>query len=320
MSVNKRVIVTGAGGFLGSHIAHYLGDAGHTIAAVGRFSATSSFNSLYPNLWKLCGMTLPDTRLVDVVKEFKPELLVHCAGTASVADSVHDPYGDFQRTVEVCAFTLETVRKYAPDCRFVLLSSASVYGNPEILPIDEAAALRPVSPYGYHKMMCETLVEEYAALHDLKTVVLRIFSAYGERLQRQVVFDICNKFNDPDVACVELFGTGRESRDFIHAQDIARAIECIHEADATGIFNIASGHQTTIAELADIISGLFGGDKTISFNGIVRSGDPLNWQASMEKMTAIGFRSSMELDQGLARYVAWFNDKNGGNDSSCLAI
>lgn len=309
-----HVVITGAGGFLGSHIAHYFGEKGYSIAAVGRFNATAAFTGSYPNLSKFCGMTLPDTRFADVIREFQPELLVHCAGTSSVANSVHDPYGDFQRTVEVCAFALESVRRYAPACRFILLSSASVYGNPEKLPIDEESPLRPVSPYGYHKMLCETLVEEYASLHGLKTVILRIFSAYGERLQQQVVHDICGKFSDPDVSSVELFGTGRESRDFIYAFDIARAIHCINEADGSGIFNLASGVQTTIAELTGIIEGLFGNGKPVRFNGETRHGDPLNWQAAMGKIEALGFSRSVELHEGLARYVAWFKSLHENGD------
>lgn len=302
----ERILVTGAGGFLGSHIAHYFGNLGCIVAPVGRLAATPSSALSYPNLWKLCGMTLPDHAFHSVVADFRPTLLVHCAGTASVADSVRAPYDDFRKTVEVCAFTLETIRLLAPDCRFVLLSSASVYGNPEKIPIPESAPLHPISPYGYHKMLCETLTLEHAALYGMKTAILRIFSAYGERLERQVVHDICRKCADPEVHEVELFGTGCESRDFIHAVDVARAIETIHSRDASGVFNAAAGIQTTISNLARNIARHFGNGKRISFNGEIRHGDPLNWEADIRKLTDLGYRSSIELDEGLARYVDWF--------------
>lgn len=304
--LTERILITGAGGFLGSHIAHHFGAQGHSVAALGRFASTPASALSYPNLWKLCGMTLPDQAFHAIVSAFQPTLLVHCAGTASVIDSVREPYTDFQKTVEVCAFTLETVRTLAPSCRFVLVSSASVYGNPESLPITEDAPQRPASPYGYHKMLSETLAEEYATLHGVKVAILRLFSAYGERLQRQVVHDICCKYSDPATEAVELFGTGHESRDFIHARDVARSIDCIHRNDAVGVFNVAAGVQTSIAELAGNIGELFGSRKPLNFNGQVRQGDPLNWQASIDKIASLGFSQGVGLESGLARYIDWF--------------
>jgi UDP-glucose 4-epimerase len=144
--MTERVLVTGAGGFLGSHICHYMGRQGHIIAAVGRFSLLPEMLEFYPNLWKLCGMSLPDESFVQVVREFQPTLLIHCAGVASVPESVQNPHKHFQRTVDICAFTLDTVRQNAPECRFVLMSSAAVYGNPKSLPIDENTDCRPISP------------------------------------------------------------------------------------------------------------------------------------------------------------------------------
>jgi nucleoside-diphosphate-sugar epimerase len=222
---------------------------------------------------------------------------------------VQNPYNDFRQTVEVCAFVLEAIRTCAPKCRFVLLSSASVYGNPVALPIHETSPTAPVSPYGYHKLLCETLVEEYAVLHGVKTAVLRIFSAYGERQSKQVIYDICQKNIDSESFSVELFGTGKESRDFIHAQDIAHAIECIYESEVTGTFNVASGVQTTIEELLHILEQLFGNSKKVVFSRNVRQGDPLNWQASIKKLESIGFCQSVELSQGLAEYVTWFQSQ-----------
>lgn len=125
MTVDQRTIITGAGGFLGSHIARHLGKRGHRVAAVGRFVASPEIIST-PNLSNFYGMTLPDRRFEDAVREFQPNLVVHCAGTASVADSVNAPYVDFHKTAEVSAFVLETLRTLTPGCHFILLSSAAL--------------------------------------------------------------------------------------------------------------------------------------------------------------------------------------------------
>lgn len=309
--MTNRVIVTGAGGFLGSHIANYFCGNGYRVAAVGRCNA-ASIDSSYSNFPRLYGMTLPDARFVAAVKEFKPDLVVHCAGTASVGESVHDPYGDFQRMVDVCAFTLETLRTCSPGSHFCLLSSAAVYGNPLHLPVSEHDLCKPVSSYGYHKLLCETLAEEYAKLHGLKVTVLRIFSAYGERLWKQVIHDLCYKFLRDEFRSAELFGSGEESRDFIHAVDVARAIHCLYENGSDGIYNVASGNQTTIKALAALIQLKLGSRKDIVFTGVNRAGDPLYWQANVSKLQSVGYRQSISLPEGIERYCEWFKNTYAG--------
>lgn len=274
------------------------------MVAVGRFSGAASFSR--SSEARIVGMTLPDRRFVDAVRAYRPSLLVHCAGTASVPDSVAEPYVDFQRTVDVCAFVLETLRTEAPKCHFVLLSSAAVYGNPESQPITEAAPTKPVSPYGYHKMICELLAREASELHGLKTSVLRIFSAYGERQRKQVVFDMFRKFTSPGNVPVEIIGTGAETRDFVHANDVAKCVETIAEQRAFGTFNIASGLATSIADLAELVARTIGSRKEIKFSGERRMGDPVTWCADVQKLADVGFRSQIPLDQGLATFAQWF--------------
>ena len=304
--MQQRILVTGAGGFLGSHICHHFGSLGYTVAAVGRFSTTFMRASLYPNLWRLCGMTLPDSSFISVVKEFKPDLVVHAAGTASVGDSVKEPYRDFQKTAEVCAFTLETVRTQAPGARFVLLSSASVYGNPPFLPITEQAECQPVSPYGFHKRICEILTEEYASLHGVGCCILRIFSAYGERMHRQVLFDLCTKFCMPGEKRVVVHGTGDETRDFIHATDLAKAVEWVQVKNAEGVFNVGSGVQTSVKQVVEYLEDFFGRQKVLTYDGAVRPGDASHWQADISKLEALGFEPQVELGSGIKGFCKWF--------------
>jgi len=114
-----------------------------------------------------------------------------------------------------------------------------------------------------------------------------------------------NKFIDPSLEKVEIIGTGEETRDFIHAVDIARSIECLCDNNATGVFNIASGKQIRIADLANMIQQIVGSSKEIYYTGHTRPGDPLYWQADIEKIRKIGFEDSISLEQGLRDYYSW---------------
>src|SRR5689334_24629851 len=105
--------------------------------------------------------------LVNVIREFGPDVVVNASGTASVGASVEDPLHDFQGSVQTCADVLEAVRRSGSRPLVVIPSSAAVYGNPASLPISEDAELRPISPYGFHKAACELLAREYAECFGL---------------------------------------------------------------------------------------------------------------------------------------------------------
>ena len=304
-----RVLITGAGGFLGRHITHYLHKRGYTVAGLGRFVKGIRPSQLKEGIDSY-GMTLPDEALSRVLKDFSPDAVVHCASTASVPDSVNDPLMDFRGSVAVCAQTLDTIRKISPSTRFIFLSSAAVYGNPTNIPVPETASCAPISPYGFDKRMCELLVQEYSDIYGISSAVLRIFSAYGQFLQRQVIHDLCLKFSANE-QIVDVLGTGNESRDFIHAWDVAQAVECIITSDATGIFNVASGEETSISKLIGLLGSLFANGKTIRFSGDVREGDPLRWQANIDRISLLGFNPSITLTDGLITYHRWFISRGG---------
>jgi UDP-glucose 4-epimerase len=303
----ERILVTGGGGFLGSHICHYFGQRGHSFAAIDRVPAPTETADIYPNLSHFHTMPLPDKRFIAILQEFQPSLLIHCAGSASVPYSMEHPYEDFQQAAGVTSFLLETLRTSLPSCRFVFLSSAAVYGNPQQLPIAEKTPCRPISPYGYHKYICELLCREYESMYGVKSFVLRIFSAYGERLRKQVVFDLCRKFSDPSLKIVEVYGTGNETRDFIHARDIAQAIDRIHAGEASGVFNVAAGIQTRISEVSEMIRDCFHSTKEIVYSGATRPGDPLYWQADISRLSSLGFRQEIPLQEGIMNYCRWFD-------------
>jgi UDP-glucose 4-epimerase len=298
--MSQRVLITGIGGFLGGYVAAECARRGWQVFGLDAMAARRLPEGVIFRQGQL-----PGPEIVESLREWQPTALIHCAGRASVPQSFADPGGDFQHGVVLTFSMLEALRRHAPGCRFVLLSSAAVYGDPESLPVCETSRVRPLSPYGYHKRQCELLVEEYAALHGIRGVSARVFSAYGPGLRRQVVWDICSRsLREGRLA---LKGTGCESRDFIHAADVASALVCLIErADARGeTINVAAGRETTIAELASLLLEYLRLPFAPEFDGVLPGGDPANWRADIARLSALGFKPSVSLEAGLAETAAW---------------
>ena len=301
MTAASRVLVTGAGGFIGRHICEL---------ARGRGAAVYGFDlldvpptELEPGHYSKNSDHPED--LAHFVENVRPEICIHAAGRASVTDSIEDPAIDFRAGPVLTFELLEALRKKAPNCRFLLLSSAAVYGNPQALPVTETQTPSPISPYGFHKLQCELLCREFTRVYDLRTSIVRIFSAYGEGLRRQVLWDICRQLATN--GAVMLRGTGHETRDFLHVADVADGVLLVAERArmAGEVYNLASGRQTSVREIALIAAAALERETTPNFDGVVPQGDPLNWQADITQIEALGFEPKIALETGVRAYAGW---------------
>jgi UDP-glucose 4-epimerase len=300
--VSGKMLLTGAGGFIGGYVATEFRERGWYVLgvdllsadAMGRFSGHA-----YQQL------DVGDNRIGELLAAERPDACVHCAGSASVPMSMQAPLHDFRANVLMTAQLLDALRDHAPACRFVHLSSAAVYGSPAALPIDESTPRSPISAYGFHKLMAEQLCEEYAALHGVPTASARVFSAYGPGLRRQVLWDLCGKLLGEGEVLLQ--GTGKESRDFIHAADIARALAAIVErAEFKGeAYNVASGSETAISELGARLATTLRSTKRIKFDGVLPAGVPSRWRADIGRLRALGFAPAFAIDQGVSEFASW---------------
>lgn len=313
MSTNQpqTVLITGASGFLGTYMGDACAAAGHRLIGVDLRAP------LRPQIWhRFITASCETTPLGDILQKENVQVIYHLAGGASVPASVENPLADFAALLPGTMALVEAMLKRKPDTRLVLFSSAAVYGNPESLPITEDTPLKPISPYGIHKVVVETLLQYYARAFGLRMAAMRIFSAFGPGLRKQLIWDVSQRALAAAARGekqITLFGTGAETRDFIHATDIARAAMLVaarSEAKAFEIFNVASGCETRIADVArELVKGL-GLDIEVKFDGKVRAGDPVNWRADISRLVKLGFRNSITVEQGLAEVGAWV--KNGG--------
>lgn len=303
------VVVTGASGFLGSYIGRLFSSEGWRVVGIDRswrrelgdLLSTTGCSELHA-----VDVLDPEARLI--LGRVAPDVLVHAAGPASVAGSFQDPAMDFRDSVQATAVLLEGVRVEAPQCRFVYLSSAAVYGDQSADPLNESSAPSPLSPYGYSKLLAEVLCREYFQMYGLATVAVRIFSAYGPGLRRQVLWDLLQRHElaEGDV-CVH--GTGDERRDFIHALDVARAIAIVAKyGESGGVYNVGSGRSVTIRDLVAILREELGSAKPWRFVGGTTTGYPRVLEADTNRLSGLGFKPTFELRAGIKEYVAWARD------------
>jgi len=303
--MKKKALVIGAPGFIGRFICKEFARAGYAVVGVG---LESPENASLERLEHYYSLVLPTDgkELAKIVEEHKPVVCIHSAGSASVPLSMKDPREDFRAGVDVTFELLDSLRTHSPLTRFVFLSSAAVYGNPTQRPISETSLLHPISPYGYHKRISEELCQEFTQVFSVPTTIVRIFSAYGPGLRRQVVWDLAGKMLRGER--VVLQGTGNESRDFIHVKDISRAVLCLSEKAKfqAETYNLASGQETRISELAELLLELIKPVSPLEYDGIVPDGVPQNWCADISRLEKLGFSPSIELKDGLRQFVSWF--------------
>ena len=291
-----KILIIGSKGFIGSHCVDYFSKE-HEVWGC---DVVLDYNT--PNYISIDSV---DSDFLGIFEQHQYDVCINCSGAANVPFSLEKPFTDFKLNTLNIFKLLEAIRKHAPKCKFITMSSAAVYGNPESLPIKECQAIKPVSPYGYHKVMAEMICEEYSRFWNIQTCCLRIFSAYGPGLKKQLFWDLYHKIVNDD--CPTLWGTGRESRDFINISDIVKIIElAIRYSSFNGeVVNVANGKQIKISEIAEIVRRACGTEKVIRFNGAERKGDPINWEADISIINSWGYKPSVDLETGINRYLRW---------------
>lgn len=289
----------GSEGFIGSYLVKYFLNLGYSVSGCDLKEISNTRYS-----YKKVSIFSPEFEKVFKNQEF--DVCINASGSGNVAFSVADPLSDFEVNTFSVAKVLNTLIRLKTTCKYIHISSAAVYGNPKYLPVNEFDEMVPVSPYGYHKFMSELLCKEFHFFYNVPIVILRPFSVYGNGLNKQLLWDICEKINAAD--SITLYGTGNESRDFVHISDLCELVSIIISKSLFNgdIYNVASGVETTIRQIADIFEYSFQNKKKILFSGKSKIGDPINWKADISKINQLGFRPNVSLEKGIKDYIDWY--------------
>jgi len=280
-----KVLVTGGAGFLGSRLVEENVRIGNQVEV---WDLCEKETAKYP----IFGIDMNDEELVmERLQDFQPDIIFHCAGSADVRVSVEMPKLDFERNVCITHNLLFGLHKLnMHTTRLIFLSSAAVYGNPISLPIKENMELNPLSPYALHKAMCENVCTYFRKNYGIDVRIARIFSAYGNGLKKQIFWDMYQKILKTGE--LNMFGTGRESRDYIHVEDLANAHRLALEKLGTynGCINLGTGIGTSVKEIIIAAEDVSGkkcpieyvarrpGDPARLFANNTKAKEVLNWQ------------------------------------------
>jgi len=300
---NKKILVTGGAGFIGSNIASALVSE-NDVCILDNLSSGSRSN--IPE-----GATLieGDIRNDDDLDRATTDvdIIFHQAALISVEESVEKPELTHEVNVSATVKLLERAREES--ARFVFASSAAVYGHPSGVPIAEDASTDPMSPYGLSKLAAEQYVQLYVDLYDLSAVILRYFNVYGPGQMSSdysaVISVFAKQAANHEPITVE--GDGSQTRDFIHVQDIVQSNLLAASDDTTGVFNVGTGVSVSIRELAEIIRDVSGKESEI-IHVDERPDDINRSRADISLISEeLGFEPSVPLASGLEEIVIGAN-------------
>lgn len=308
---NSSVLVTGGAGFIGSHLTEEFVRRGSSVTVIDNFSTGYRQNlAAVAERVDLREINLVQNDLRPLLKERNFDLIVHTVANANVPASVENPKMDFEKNAVATFNLLEAVRECIPQARILHTSSAAIYGQGSETPTREDFTTVPVSPYGVSKLASENYASIYAMLYGLRTATLRLFPVFGERLRKQVVYDLMSKIHHNSE---ELFiqGDGKQVRDFNHVANVVEAYFTIAEnGELRGeAYNIASDETVTIHQLAEMICERMRVDPRFVFGGEARAGDMRRLHADISRLKNLGYQPRVSFIDGLDATVAWFQEE-----------
>ena len=244
-----RILIIGGAGFIGSHLVGLLKNNNeHELVVIDNLSSGSKIN--IPQTVKFYEMDIRDNNLGKIFKEYRFDVVVNLAAQTMVPYSLEHPDEDADINILGLINVLNCCKKHAVQ-RIIFSSSAAVYGNNLNVPLTEKEPSVPTSFYGITKMTAEHYLRVYSELYGLDAIVLRFANVYGERQGNGGEGGVISIFAKriADGLPISLFGDGEQTRDFVYAGDIAKAITAALDLKGCHIINVSNAIEVSINEL-----------------------------------------------------------------------
>jgi UDP-glucose 4-epimerase len=305
---NKKVVVTGGLGFIGSHLIERLNQ--HNDVIIIDDQSSGNIKNIEGLDFSKIDTNFGDITQVNLEQIFEDaDYVFHMAAVTSVPQSVEDPI----RSNEVNITGILKVLEAARNCdvkKLIFSSSSAVYGETEQLPIAESNPINPLSPYAVTKATGELYCNVYSEIYGLPTISLRYFNVFGPRQDPEsqyaavipIFIDKLLKNESPVI-----YGDGEQTRDFVSVKDIVDANILASQSKETGVYNIGLGKSTTINQLFEIIKNSMGVYIEAVYEA-ERSGEIKHSVADISKSKSIGYSPLNNFKDELIETVNWFKN------------
>jgi len=299
----KKVLVTGGAGFIGFHLTKKLSTLTDDLTIYDDLSSGKMENVKDVPTAKFVKGDILD--LKTLCSQPKTDLIYHLAAQVVVPYSMENPLIDFETNAKGTVSVLEKARK--DDAKLVFASSAAVYGNPTVFPTPETYGFHPFSCYGLSKVVGEEYCQMYHEQYGLDIVITRFANVYGLHCHG-VIHDFLDKLTkNPNK--LEIIGTGKQSRDFVHVSDVIDALLKVGTKESANgkVYNLGIGKTVTILELADMMLKILGlkGKTEVTTTGVSWQGDVTKiWFDNSKAKKELNWNPKVTLEDAIKEVIA----------------
>ena len=306
-------LVTGGAGFIGSHLVEELLSQGRMVVVLDDLSTGKRENlPESPNLIFVEGSIVDREILKRLFSKYRFSTVFHLAAVASVYRSIEEPLYCHQVNFDGTLYLLEESKRVGVE-KFIFASSAAVYGDLPELPKRENMAVKPQTPYAVDKYASERYTVNSFNLYGLDATALRFFNVYGERQDPispysgviSIFIERIRRFQRGESVTIDIYGDGRQTRDFVYVKDVVRALLLAEEKQTAGeVYNVGTGVETSLLHLLEVLREITGEIPPVRFLPS-RPGDIKRSVADISKISQIGYSPSYSLKGGLERLWKW---------------
>ena len=310
----KKVLVTGAAGFIGSQLSARLMKRGIEVKGIDNFNNHLYDPQLKVDRMKHFGLDIWGCDLADEIKteallrDFAPDIIIHLAAHAGVRDSMGKEKQYHRNNIDATQNVIDVCKKYLPDTRIIYASTSCVYAGSKVPWTEGQETGKQLNPYGWSKWTNECQFQS----SGLNTVGLRFFTVYGPWGRPDMaLFDFTNKILDGKE--ITVYNYGDMKRDFTFVEDILDGIEIVMnntKIKSGEIFNIGRGQQVALMDFIDEIEKNVG-KKAKKDLAPKHPADTLETWSNTKKLSQLGYRPKVSIAEGITRFYEWYKTYNG---------